>query len=146
VFPGTFSRILPTFVLRSKSRTVSSPGLKLQQPQPENRHNAFQPGHPKYGGRQRGTRNRVGGDLRLAVVAALHETGYIEKTKKGPVATGKDGVKGFIKWLALYEPKTAAALFARVLPYFVEVSEAPPVPYYGELRFRPDLAACRTGG
>jgi hypothetical protein len=26
-----------------------------------------------------------------------------------------------VKWLAIHEPKTAAALFARVLPYFINV-------------------------
>jgi hypothetical protein len=30
-------------------------------------------------------------------------------------------VQGFIEWLALHEPKTAAALFARVMPYFINV-------------------------
>jgi hypothetical protein len=28
-------------------------------------------------------------------------------------------VQGFIEWLALHEPKTAAALLARVIPYFI---------------------------
>jgi hypothetical protein len=38
------------------------------------------------------------------------------------------GVQGFIEWLALHEPKTAAALFARVLPYFINVGmEVPDV-------------------
>jgi hypothetical protein len=61
-------------------------------------------------------------------VAAIQETGFIEKDDKGnPIATGEGGCKGFIKWLALYEPKTAAALFARVLPYFIATGEAPEV-------------------
>jgi hypothetical protein len=37
-------------------------------------------------------------------------------------------VQGFIEWLGLHEPKTAAALFARVLPYFINVGmEVPEV-------------------
>jgi hypothetical protein len=36
-------------------------------------------------------------------------------------------------WLATHEPKTAAALFARVLPYFIEVEEAPPIMSRSEL-------------
>jgi hypothetical protein len=36
-------------------------------------------------------------------------------------------LQGFIKWLALHKPKTAAALLARVLPYFITVTEVPPV-------------------
>jgi hypothetical protein len=75
----------------------------------------FQKGHPRYGGRRKGSRNRFGGDLRQEVVAAIQETGFIVKDDKGnPVGTGDGGCKGFVKWLALHEPKTAAALFARV--------------------------------
>ena len=85
----------------------------MQLQQPANR-GSFQKGHPKFGGRQRGSRNRVGGDLRLAIVTALSETGYVEKVKGKPVATGREGVVGYLKWLALYEPRTAAALFANV--------------------------------
>jgi len=66
------------------------------------------------------------------VVAAIQETGFIEKDDKGnPIATGEGGCKGFIKWLALYEP--AAALFARVLPYFINVSEVPEVASEAEI-------------
>jgi hypothetical protein len=75
-----------------------------------------------------GRRNRFGGDLREQVVAAIQETGFIGKDDKGnPLGTGEGGCKGFVKWLALYEPKTAAALFARVLPYFIVSGEAPEV-------------------
>jgi hypothetical protein len=89
--------------------------VQLQLPQHENRPNGFQKGHPRYGGRRKGSRNRFGGDLRQEVVAAIQETGFIVKDDKGnPVGTGDGGCKGFVKWLALHEPKTAAALFARV--------------------------------
>ena len=33
----------------------------------------------RYGGRQKGSRNRFGGDLREAVVAGIQATGFIEK-------------------------------------------------------------------
>jgi hypothetical protein len=49
----------------------------------------------------------------------------IEQTRL--VATGRGGCQGFVQWLALHEPKTAAALFARVLPHFITVTEVPPV-------------------
>jgi hypothetical protein len=67
--------------------------------------------------------------LREQVVAAIQATGFIEKDDEGNlIATGKRGCQGFVEWLALHEPKTAAALFARVLPYFINVSgEAPEV-------------------
>jgi hypothetical protein len=66
--------------------------------------------------------------LRQAIMDAITETGFVAVDDKGvPVGTGIDGCKGFIKWLALYEPKTAAALLARVLPYFITVTETPSV-------------------
>jgi hypothetical protein len=43
----------------------------------------FQKGHPRYGGRKKGSRNRFGGDLREQVVAAIEETGFIQKNDKG---------------------------------------------------------------
>jgi hypothetical protein len=96
---------------------------EIQLQQPGDKSYLFQKGHPRYGGRRKGARNRFGGDLREEIVAAIKETGFIQKDEKGElVGTGKDGCKGFIKWLALHEPKTAAALFARVLPYFINVS------------------------
>jgi hypothetical protein len=58
----------------------------------------FQKGHPRYGGRRKGSKNRFGGDLREEIVAAIQETGFIQKNAKGKlVGTGKDGCKGFIK-------------------------------------------------
>jgi hypothetical protein len=72
--------------------------------------------------RRKGSRNRFGGDLREAIVAAINVTGFIEKDDKGNlIPTGKRGCQGFVEWLALHEPKTAAALFARVTPYFINV-------------------------
>jgi hypothetical protein len=50
------------------------------------------------------------------------------------VATGRGGCQGFVEWLALNEPKTAAALFARVLPYFINVGgEVPEVASEAEI-------------
>src|ERR1700734_279590 len=72
-------------------------------------------GHPKYGGRQKGSRNKLGDDLRQMIMDAITETGSVGKDEKGePIAIGVDGCKGFIKWLYLHEPKTAAALLACV--------------------------------
>jgi hypothetical protein len=73
------------------------------------------------GGRRKGSRNKFGGDLREAVVAGIQAVGFIEMVDGKPTATGLRGCQGFVEWLALHEPKTAAALFARVLPYFINV-------------------------
>jgi hypothetical protein len=71
---------------------------------------------------------KFGGDLREAIVAGIAVTGFVEKDEQGnPVPTGKRGCQGFVESLALYEPKTAAALFARVLPYYIESGEVPEV-------------------
>jgi hypothetical protein len=39
--------------------------------QPSMSREGFQVGHPRYGGRQKGTRNKVGGDLREAIVGGI---------------------------------------------------------------------------
>jgi hypothetical protein len=52
----------------------------------------FQKGHPRYGGRRKGSKNRFGGDLREAIVGAIQATGFIEKDDNGnPIPTGKRG-------------------------------------------------------
>jgi hypothetical protein len=94
--------------------------VRLHQPKLEHRSPGFQKGHPRYGGRRKGSKDRFSIDLREAIVAGIAATGFIEKDEQGnPVPTGKRGCQGFVEWLALHEPKTAAALFARVLPYYV---------------------------
>ena len=88
----------------------------------------FEKGHAKLGGRQKGSRNRFGGDLREAVVLGIQAVGHMKPAGKRGWKHGAGGVQGFIEWLALHEPKTAAALFARVLPYFINVGmEVPEV-------------------
>jgi hypothetical protein len=109
--------------------------MRLQQPKLDHSSPGFQVGHPRYGGRRKGVRNKFGGDLREAVVAGIQATGFIEKDAEGNlVATGRGGCQGFVEWLALNEPKTAAALFARVLPYFINVGgEVPEVASEAEI-------------
>jgi hypothetical protein len=68
-------------------------------------------------------------------VAGIAATGFIEKDEHGNrVPTGKRGCQGFVEWLALNEPKVAAALFARVLPYYIDTSgEVPEVASEAEI-------------
>jgi hypothetical protein len=69
---------------------VRAPGMPVNQ----GNTTGFQKGHPRYGGRRRGSKNRFGGDLREEIVAAIQETGFIQKNAKGKlVGTGKDGCK-----------------------------------------------------
>jgi hypothetical protein len=120
--------------------------VQLHQPQAVgDGHHTFPVGHPRYGGRPKGRQNRFGGDLREAVVLGIQAVGFMEKDKKG-WKHGQGGVQGFIEWLALHEPKTAAALFARVLPYFINVGGevAPPhaaAVHLAKLAREPDAAA-----
>src|SRR5580658_10436549 len=110
---------------------VRAPGMPAHQ----GGTTGFQKGHPRYGGRRKGSKNKFGGDLREAIVAAIQATGFIEKDDKGNlIATGARGCQGFVEWLALHEPKTAAALFARVLPYFINLAgEVPEVASEAEI-------------
>jgi hypothetical protein len=103
-------------------------GTEIQLQQPGEKTTLFQKGHPRYGGRKKNSVNKFGGDLREAVVAGIAAVGFMGKDKDGKIERGPGGVQGFIEWLAMHEPKTAAALFARVLPYFINVGmEVPEV-------------------
>jgi hypothetical protein len=108
---------------------------EIQLQHPGDRSTLFQKGHPRYGGRKKGTRNKFGNDLRVAVVAGIAAVGFMEEGEDGKMkATGRGGVQGFIEWLTLHEPKTAAALLARVMPYFVSTDgEMPEVVSEAEL-------------
>jgi hypothetical protein len=54
-------------------------------PPHQGRESGFQKGHPRYGGRRKGSRNKFGGDLREEVVAAIQEPlGLIEHMQIAP--------------------------------------------------------------
>jgi hypothetical protein len=109
---------------------MSSLPAQVQQPQPAEqvRTYGFQPGHPRYGGRRKSSAGKLNGDLRQQIYDAAVATGYIETDEKTGQrkATGKGGCQGWLEWLYVNEPKTAAALLARVLPYFIDTSEEMP--------------------
>jgi hypothetical protein len=46
----------------------SATSVEVYAPGPSQEGRGFQKGHPRYGGRQKGSRNKFGGDLREAVV------------------------------------------------------------------------------
>jgi hypothetical protein len=112
--------------------------------QPSMSREGFQVGHPRFGGRQKGTRNRAGADLRHLIMEAAIETGFPDKDANGnPIATGRDGCKGWLRWLYLHEPKTAAALLARTMPYFITVTEQSPVATRAEIEEEFRELGCR---
>jgi hypothetical protein len=103
---------------------------RQEQPQQEQqpvRTYGFQPGHPRYGGRKRGP-GRLNGDLRQQIYDAAAAAGFLKVDENGNrVATGEGGCQGWLTWLYVNEPKTAAALLARVLPYFIDTSDEMPM-------------------
>lgn len=70
--------------------------------------NPFYKGHPKYGGRTKGTPNKTHKQLAEAILAAAQRSGFDKK--------GKEGLEGYLRRLANNYPKTYAYLLARVLP------------------------------
>lgn len=60
------------------------------------------------GGRKKGTPNKVGVTLKEAILAAA--------AKVGENGRGRDGLEGYLKFLAREEPRTFGALLGRVLP------------------------------
>jgi hypothetical protein len=80
----------------------------------------FKPGNPGGPGRPKGSRNKVGNDLKAMIMNAAMRTGFIKIDENGNrIGTGVDGCEGWLMWLCLYEPRTYAALLARILPYYV---------------------------
>ena len=110
--------------VRTKIVGISMEVLPVcNQPSPlqQGEANGFKEGHPKYGGRQKGSANRMGADLRQMIMNAAIATGHLEVRDGIRVGTGVDGREGFLKWLFVNEPKTAAAMLIRILPYYVNV-------------------------
>ena len=80
-----------------------------------------QPGERR-GGRQAGTPNKATRALRELILLAAESVGRpkIVRNRRGDIIrleeTGKDGALGYLRFLALYEPRTFGGLLGRVLP------------------------------
>ena len=70
----------------------------------------FEKGHPKVGGRKKGTPNAVTRDARQAILDGLSECG------------GPEGLKGFVKKVARENISTAAMLLRAVLPIDTKIN------------------------
>jgi hypothetical protein len=55
---------------------------------------SFKPGHRKLGGRKRGTPNALSADYKKAILEAAYRI--------GEDGNGKDGLVGYLQWIALY--------------------------------------------
>jgi hypothetical protein len=94
----------------------------LRMPRTDEHSGRFQPGWRGGPGRPKGSTARPRADLSQLIMDAATETGFIKLDEHGKrIGTGEDGCKGYLKWLCLHEPKTYAALLARILPYYVAV-------------------------
>ena len=78
----------------------------------------------KTGGRQKGTPNKVTRDIRQAVLDAAAEF--------GSDGDGTEGLKGFIKKLAVEKPEKVADLLGKILP--TQITGEGGGPLCGEVR------------
>ena len=79
----------------------------------------FAKGNPGGPGRPRGF-SRLGSDLAQLILDAAAEAGFVKVEKGVRLATGEDGLLGYLRWLAVHEPRTYAGLIGRALPYQVQ--------------------------
>ena len=56
----------------------------------------FEPGHAKFGGRKKGTRNLITPEHKMALLEAAYRVGYD--------GNGKDGACGYFRWVATRDP------------------------------------------
>jgi hypothetical protein len=93
----------------------SAPG----RAQPDDlRPGSFKSGHKKQGGRERGTPNAFSTDYKKAIVEAAYRIGMD--------GNGKNGVVGYLQWLAEYHPPSFALLLTSVLQWeFLPGTEEP---------------------
>jgi hypothetical protein len=81
---------------------------------------SFKSGHEKQGGRKRGTPNRISADYKKAMFEAAYRVGYD--------GNGKDGLVGYLMWVALYHTPTFAVGLNAVLPLQFAESNMPEKP------------------
>src|SRR5580658_8119982 len=114
---------------------ITTRGLQVAAP-----HGRFEPGHPPSGGRPKGSRNRIKADLSQIILNAAARAGFMRLDEHGKrIGTGEDGCDGYLFWLAVNEPKTMAALLARILPYHV----VPEIPDKSTLSYEETVAQLR---
>jgi hypothetical protein len=81
---------------------------------------------PSGAGRRPGQPNYVTKNLRDLILQAAEEVGFVKRIEKfdaegksigfEPVSTGDEGMKGYLKWAAVYQPARFLAMLTRILP------------------------------
>ena len=79
---------------------------------------SFKPGHEKRGGGERGTPNFCSPDYRKAVCEAAYRVGHD--------GNGKNGLIGYLEWVALRDPRSFGLLLVNVLQLELAESNATP--------------------
>jgi hypothetical protein len=107
----------------SSSLRVEPIGIRSQTPA-----QVFGPDKPppRSAGRPKGSPNKVGSDLKTMILQVALETGFIRKNEVGEmVGTGEEGIKGYLKWVAIKEPRSFIGPLSRVLPLNTTVDLTP---------------------
>ena len=81
----------------------------------------------RFGGRQKGTPNKVTGNLKEAILQAAINVGYDGK--------GKNGLEGYLQKCAEEDSKTYFGLLGRVIPHVVEGNPDKPIEHKLEVSF-----------
>lgn len=81
--------------MTDRKKRGSAPGRERAANQ---RPGSFKPGHKKQGGRKRGTPNALTADYKKAAMEAAYRV--------GEDGNGKDGLVGYLKWVAMCHPAT----------------------------------------
>jgi hypothetical protein len=71
------------------------------------RNGRFERGHARRGGRKRGTPNLMSKEEKSAIVEAADRIGYD--------LNGKDGIRGYFKWLGEYHPEVFGMILVRIV-------------------------------
>jgi hypothetical protein len=83
---------------------------------------------PVHRGRPVGSRNRVSSDLMDLVLLAAEQAGYMRRDDAGHwVATGEDGLLGYLRWIAVNRPERLIALMSHGIPKQVHANVTPNV-------------------
>ena len=69
----------------------------------DQRSGSFKPGHKKLGGRKRGTPNAASPDYRKTIIEAA--------CRVGGDGGGRDGLVGYLRWVARHHPKVFCSQF-----------------------------------
>lgn len=94
-----------------KSKVVKRAASRAPHP------GSFKPGNPGGPGRQVGSVNKITADLKKGIIEAA--------VKRGSDGKGKDGLVGYLFWLARLEPRSFASLLGRLVPMHIIADEDP---------------------